>query len=105
MCTLLSRNVPCTAVLAMNDSVAMGVYRALADAGLSVPGDISVISCDQFFAAEYLVPRLTSVDQHNERFGSLVVKALLQAINGGEEIVFTHRPERIIRESCAPPKK
>lgn len=101
MLALLARNVPCTAILAMNDSVAQGAYRALADKGLQVPEDMSVISCDQFFSAEYFVPRLTSVDQHNERFGRLVVGALLDEINGSQgETFFTHRPELIIRESC-----
>lgn len=73
---------------------------------MRVPEDMSVISCDQFFSAEYFVPRLTSVDQHNERFGRLVVDALLGAINGeNQETVFTYRPELIIRESCGAPKK
>lgn len=106
MCTLLVRDVPCTGILAMNDSVAQGAYRALADAGLSVPEDISVISCDQFFSAEYFVPRLTSVDQHNERFGRSVVDMLLHEMNGSkDEAAFIHRPELMIRESCAPPKE
>ncbi len=106
MSALLSRKIPCTAVLAMNDGVAQGAYRALADAGFSVPEAMSVISCDQFFSAEYFVPRLTSVDQHNERFGKMVVGALLSEINGSEnEPVFTHRPELIIRESCCSPRE
>jgi len=102
MCSLLARKASCTAILAMNDSVALGALRALADQGFSVPGDISMISCDQFFFPEYFVPRLTSVDQHNERFGRFVVDAMLNEINGGETAFFTHRPELIIRESCAP---
>lgn len=106
MCALLARDMPCTGILAMNDSVAQGAYRALADKGQRVPEDVSVISCDQFFSAEYFVPRLTSLDQHNERFGRLVVDALLNEIDGGEEeAFFVHRPELIIRESCAPPKE
>lgn len=103
MRALLGRGLPCTAILAMNDNVALGVYRALADRGLSVPGDMSVASCDQFFGAEYFVPRLTSVDQHNERFARWVVGLLLKEINGGDEIFFTHRPELVVRESTAPP--
>lgn len=69
-----------------------------------MPGDMSLISCDQFFSPEYFLPRLTSVDQHNERFGRFVVDVLLEKISGGDGVVFTHRPELIIRESCAPPK-
>ena len=101
---LLSRGTDFTAILAMNDNVAVGVYRALADAGLEIPRDVSVISCDQFFTAEYMVPRLTSVDQHNALFGQFVIKALLSAMEGGREnVLLRYDPELIIRESCMPP--
>ena len=101
---LLAGSTPFTALLAMNDNVAIGAYRALADAGLRVPQDVSVISCDQFYAADYLVPRLTSVDQHNEVFGRVVVQALLDAIHGTRrDASLTVQPELIVRESCAPP--
>ena len=103
MSDLLAGKAPFTAMLAMNDNVAFGAYRALADAGLSVPNDVSVISCDQFFSAEYFVPRLTSVDQHNERFGRLIINALLSVMNGTpEEVVLTYGPELVLRESCIP---
>lgn len=101
---LLSRETDFTAILAMNDNVAVGVYRALADAGLEIPRDVSVISCDQFFTAEYMVPRLSSVDQHNALFGQFVIKALLSAMEGGREnVLLRYDPELIIRESCMPP--
>lgn len=93
-----------TAILAMNDSVALGVYRALADAGLRIPQDVSVISCDQFYNAEYMVPRLSSVDQHNDLFGRFVIGTLLAAVNGRQETVrLRYDPELILRESCMPP--
>ena len=101
---LLAGDAPFTALLAMNDNVALGAYRALADAGLRVPQDVSVISCDQFYAADYMVPRLTSVDQHNEQFGRFIVQALLDAIGGvKKEARLTVQPELIVRESCATP--
>lgn len=100
---LLKSGVPFTALLAMNDNIALGAFRALADAGLRVPQDVSVISCDQFYSAEYLVPRLTSVDQHNEQFGRFIINALLGAMRGVQEnVVLTFTPELVIRESCAP---
>lgn len=101
---LLAGGTSFTALLAMNDNVALGAYRALADAGLRVPQDVSVISCDQFYSADYLVPRLTSVDQHNELFGRFIINALLGAINGvQEDVTLTYHPELVVRESCAPP--
>lgn len=65
---------------------------------------VSVISCDQFFSADYFVPRLTSVDQHNELFGRLIINALLGVMSGEpKEAVLTCGPELVVRESCAPP--
>ncbi len=104
VCSLLSKKADFTALLAMNDHVAMGAYRVLADEGLSVPKDVSVISCDQFFTADYFIPRLTSIDQHNERFGRFTVNALLGIMSGvNESVLVTHRPELVVRESCASP--
>ncbi len=100
---LLGRGNPFTALLAMNDSVALGAYRALADAGLAVPGDVSVISCDQFFDAGFFVPRLTSIDQHNSRFGRFVINSLLAVMGGSQACKpLGYRPELVVRESCAP---
>lgn len=101
MQTLLRRGTPFTAFLAVNDNVAFGAYRAIADAGLRIPQDISAVSCDQFFSAEYFVPRLTSIDQHNEQFGRFVIHTLLSVIGGTQESAkLTTMPELIIRESC-----
>lgn len=101
---LLSGGTAFTAILAMNDNVALGVYRALADAGLRIPQDVSVISCDQFYTADYMVPRLSSVDQHNSLFGRFVIGTLLAAVNGRRETIRLRcEPELIIRESCMPP--
>ena len=103
MKALLARPVQFTAFLAMNDHVALGAIRALADTGLQVPEDVSAVSCDRFLTADYFLPRLTSVDQHNERFGRVLVEALLSRIRGDAPakppLV---SPELILRESCAP---
>ena len=102
---LLESETDFTAILAMNDSVAMGVYRALADRGLRIPEDVSVISCDEFDWADYFVPRLTSVNQHNELFGRFIINTLFGAMNGVQEtVLLKHKPELMIRESCAPPR-
>ena len=103
MKALLASRAPFTAFLAMNDHVALGAIRALADAGLRVPEDVSCVSCDRFLTADYCIPRLTSVDQHNERFGRALVEALLEEIQGkptGAPRLVS--PELILRESCQP---
>ena len=103
MADLLKSKAPFTAMLAMNDKVAFGAYRALADAGLCVPRDVSIVSCDQFYDADYIVPRLTSVDQHNELFGRFIINALLGVMSGAQDKVdLTYSPELVVRESCIP---
>ena len=99
--TLISRNVPFTAVITMNDNVALGAIRAFADHGLSVPRDVSLISCDRFYFADYTIPRLTSIHHHSRRRGQMVVRTLIQAVQGSTESArITFPPELIIGESC-----
>lgn len=97
---LLEHNTHVTAILAMNDNVALGALRAAADYGLSVPDDISLISCDQFYDGSFLTPRLTSLERHNELLGRYVIALLLSIIQDTarpKEPDFS--PELVIRES------
>ncbi|MBJ6359997.1 LacI family DNA-binding transcriptional regulator [Paenibacillus sp. GCM10012307] len=96
-----SRETLPTAVIAMNDMVAIGAIRAMKDRGLSCPEHIAIASCDQFPQSEYTIPRLTSLDQHNEYLGRMAVLQLISAMNGSEEMIhINHTPKLIIRESC-----
>jgi LacI family transcriptional regulator len=90
-----------SAVLAINDMVALGAIRVLGDVGLSIPGDMALVSCDQFFFSEYTVPRITSLDQQNSRLGRLAMAKLMGLIRGTpEETVTPPEPQLILRESC-----
>lgn len=90
-----------TALLAINDMVALGAIRAINDFGLSVPKDIAIVSCDQFYFNEYTTPRLTSLDQQNDYLGRLAIINLINAIKGVDEnIDISHNPQLIVRESC-----
>jgi LacI family transcriptional regulator len=74
----LSTARPCTAMICMNDRVAMGTYQAVADAGLRVPDDISIISFDDSELAGWLHPRLTSVAIPHFALGFSAVEMLLR---------------------------
>ncbi|NOU73082.1 LacI family DNA-binding transcriptional regulator [Paenibacillus sp. LMG 31458] len=90
-----------SAVIAHNDMVALGAVRAMKDRGLHCPEQIAIASCDQFPLSEYSIPRLTSMDQHNEYLGRMAVLQLISAINGSDEtITINHSPELVVRESC-----
>ncbi len=61
--TLLARGRRFTALFAMSDVMAIGAMRALRDAGLRIPEDVSVIGIDGLAIGEYTTPRLATVAQ------------------------------------------
>jgi len=63
MQALLERTRDFSAVFCFNDIAAIGAIRALKDAGLSVPGDVSVVGFDDIQSAAYTTPSLTTVRQ------------------------------------------
>ncbi|WP_107483794.1 LacI family DNA-binding transcriptional regulator [Streptomyces sp. SA15] len=71
-----------TAVFAANDDMALGALRAFAEAGLSVPGDISVVGYDDIPAAAYLSPPLTTVRQNFTAVAERAVDVLIALIEG-----------------------
>ncbi|GIM65186.1 LacI family transcriptional regulator [Planomonospora venezuelensis] len=75
-------------LVCMNDRLAMGVYQALAEAGLRVPDDVSVVSFDGSALAGWLRPALTSVELPFTELGALAVRRLLDpADHGGTDSV------------------
>ncbi len=92
-----------TAILCFNDVSAMGSIRALHDAGLRVPEDVSVLGFDDIQSASFHVPSLTTIRQPLKTMGSTAAHALLQKLHG--EIVpsvMRVEPELIVRESTGP---
>jgi DNA-binding LacI/PurR family transcriptional regulator len=67
----------CTAIVAYNDDAAIGVLHALADHGLRVPDDISVVGFDDIDTARIIRPALTTCHVERERLGKLGVRALM----------------------------
>ena len=77
---LLSRSRDYTAIFTMSDLMAIGAFRALKDHGLEVPGDVSVIGFDGLPVDEYLIPRLSTVDQPTEAMARQAVELLLDIV-------------------------
>jgi len=104
---LLSRTRDFTAIFCFNDIAAIGAIRALRDAGLSVPEDVSVVGFDDILGASYHTPSITTVRQPLEEMGRRGAKVLLERIEHpnrefAAEIVF--EPELIVRESTTSAK-
>lgn len=70
-------------LICMNDRLAMGAYQAIAEAGLRVPDDISVVSFDGSALAGWLRPVLTSVELPFPDLGALAVRRLLDLDDEG----------------------
>ncbi|MCL1993589.1 MAG: LacI family transcriptional regulator [Spirochaetes bacterium] len=92
-----------TALFAASDELAMGAIRALKDAGIRVPDDVSVIGFDNIENAKYFIPRLTTIHQPIEEIGEHAVTNLRRlmgvATNVYPEIIIPHK--LIIRESTS----
>lgn len=107
MKALLAKRHDFTAIFCFNDIAAIGVIRAIYDAGLRVPQDISVVGFDDILSAAYQRPSLTTVRQPLREMGNKGAQMLLDMIAnpGGETIAETvMQPELIVRESTGPAK-
>ncbi|MFF5156721.1 LacI family DNA-binding transcriptional regulator [Streptomyces sp. NPDC000348] len=102
---LLDLPEPPTAVLVCSDRMALGVYETLAERGLRVPDDMSVVGYDDLPEARWLTPALTTVRQPLSEMAATALRLLLRMMDG-------HRPEstrtelstRLVeRASTAPP--
>ncbi len=101
---LLASNQPFTALVAFNDISAIGSIRALEDAQLRVPGDVSVVGFDDIKAAAYTLPRLTTIRQPLAELGRIATQNLLNRIHGTDNASDEIRvePQLVIRESTGP---
>ena len=70
------------AIVACNDNMAIGVYRAARELGLSIPDDVAVASFNDIPAAKFLSPQLTTVRLPGEEIGETAVDLLLQRLSG-----------------------
>jgi DNA-binding LacI/PurR family transcriptional regulator len=90
-----------TAIVCVNDFMAVGVLRELRDQGIQVPEDISVTGFDNIKLSEFCSPALTTVDIPREKIGKQIFEILVpeHSSNGrtGQEILID--PELIVRKS------
>jgi LacI family transcriptional regulator len=84
---LLERRSDVRALLCMNDRIAFGAYQALGEVGLSIPGDVSVVSFDNDELAAYLRPGLTTIGLPHEEMGRRAVELLLSGAEGGVTLI------------------
>lgn len=84
-----------TALFAMSDIMAIGAAKAIIDAGLKVPEDISIIGFDGIDMAFFYNPTLATIRQPSDEIAIKSVELLMQSLNGE-----TDKPRHIILDSA-----
>ena len=99
----LSGEPAVTAVFVANDQMALGLLRAMHEAGREVPNELSVVGFDDIPEAPYFLPPLTTVRQDFNEMGTLSLRALLRTIETGEppSAGMLVSPELVVRASTA----
>jgi LacI family transcriptional regulator len=101
---LLSMKSPPTAIFTTSDVITLGALKAIAEEGVSVPGDISLVAFDDLEGVEYFRCPITAVAQPKERIGEIAVKLLVEHMKSrvtGEPRNIVVKPKLIIRDSVS----
>jgi DNA-binding LacI/PurR family transcriptional regulator len=100
----LSRDASVTAIFVANDQMALGVLRAMHEAGRAMPGDVSLVGFDDIPESPYFTPPLTTVRQNFIEVGGRSLRLLVHAIETGERVVPASRvpTELVVRASTGP---
>jgi LacI family transcriptional regulator len=108
MKALLESRSQFTAIFCFNDIAAIGAIRALAEAGMRVPEDVSVVGFDDIQSAAFCTPSLTTIRQPLNEMGKTGARILLERIANPENVELTAevimQPELVVRESTGPAK-
>jgi DNA-binding LacI/PurR family transcriptional regulator len=96
-----------TAIFVANDAMAVGLMRALNEAGRRIPDDVSVVGFDDMPEAAYLSPPLTTVRQDIEELGRRSVQMLVALVEDSKRptVPGNLEPLLVLRASTAPPPK
>ncbi|MCK6579249.1 MAG: LacI family transcriptional regulator [Anaerolineae bacterium] len=94
-----------TAIIAINDLVALGILKAARRHHIDIPRQLSLVGFDDIYLASVSTPELTSVSHNYEYFGRTIVETIISRIKGGDtpsSILLDM--QLVIRDSCQPPE-
>ncbi|WP_252394905.1 LacI family DNA-binding transcriptional regulator [Streptantibioticus parmotrematis] len=101
---VLAEPDPPTAIVYDNDVMAAAGAAVITAAGLSVPGDVSVVSWEDSVLCRVVHPWLTALGRDTIAFGRTAAEELTALLDGGAaRVARVPPPELIVRESTAPP--
>jgi DNA-binding LacI/PurR family transcriptional regulator len=107
MRALLSAPTRPTAVFCANDLCALGALKASLTAGLEVPGDISIVGCDDIEMARVVTPELTTVRVPARALGARATRLLLEGIEARQRrpaAAQLLKVELVVRGTTSPPR-
>ena len=98
---LKEKNLP-TAFFIASDPMAIGAYKAIAEAELKIPENISIVGFDDICTAKFLTPSLTTIKVYTEYMGNVAVDTLLERIRTGRQMSkkIVLPVKLIVRDSC-----
>lgn len=96
-----------TAIFCGNDNIAIGAVKALHEAGLRVPDDVSLIGFDDIDVVKHLTPSLTTVQVNKEAIGAVAIRSLMSRVADPERASVTSiiDVELIMRASVGSPHR
>jgi DNA-binding LacI/PurR family transcriptional regulator len=111
--SLLAQEPRPAAIFAANDLMAVGAMAAVRDAGLAVPGDVSIVGFDGIVLGSYVRPALTTVSIPTYELGAAAMRMLLELVERKQDPQRGPAPEDggtvwlptelVVRESSGPP--
>lgn len=90
-----NRTMP-TAVMAINDFSAVGVMRSVKEHGLGIPEDMAIVSFDNTFIVDTVMPRLTSVSYDYDSFGKTLVDTAVRLIQAEQVPMIQQIASRLV---------
>jgi LacI family transcriptional regulator len=103
--SLLAADKPPTAIIAGGNQILAGVLRAVQESRVDVPGDLSLVTCDDLALSEFLSPALSTVSRDPGEIGSVAAELLVDLIHGSEPQEVTLPVGFRPTDSCTPPKR
>lgn len=101
---LMALDDPPTAVFASSDDTALGALHAFREAGVSVPGEVSLVGFDDLPVAPWIDPALTTVRQPLAAMGATAVDLVHRArTDSGHTLRTELATSLVVRASTAPP--
>lgn len=90
-----------TCFVVANDSMAVGVLRALYELNVKVPNDVSIISFNDIPQAKFTTPALSTLKIHSEQMGVLAIKTIIDRISNEREVAcrISIATQLVIRDS------